>query len=170
MDALGSATLGSPLYRVFFLEEDLAAYRRHLRTMREHAALPAPQMLDGLSEHERQIKSTRGGGILSGLLIPAAYKVACAALDADATHALARAAVAATAYKAKHGKYPEKLGELVPEFVPDVPADPYDGRPLRLRRADGGLVLYSLGRDRKDDAGRPWDADKQEGDLVFRLK
>jgi hypothetical protein len=138
--------------------------------MREHAALPAPQMLDGLSEHERQIKSTRGGGILSGLLIPAAYKVAFAALDADATHALARAAVAATAYKAKHGKYPEKLGELVPEFVPDVPADPYDGRPLRLRRADGGLVLYSLGRDRKDDAGRPWDADKQEGDLVFRLK
>jgi hypothetical protein len=166
----GEAPFALAMYRVFFLEEDLAAYRRHLRTMREHAARPAPQMLDGFAEHERQIKSNRGGGILAGLLLPAAYRLMFAALDADAVHALARTAVAAAAYKAKHGKHPERLGELVPEFLPEVPADPYDGRPVRLRRADGGLVFYSLGRDRKDDAGRPWDADRQEGDLVFRLR
>ena len=58
----------------------------------------------------------------------------------------------------------------MPEFLPEVPADPYDGRPLRLKRTDGGLVLYSLGRDRKDDGGRPEDDKKESGDLVFRLR
>ena len=96
------------------------------------------------------IRSNRGGGILAGLLVPAAYRVLYAALDGDATRGLVRLAVAATAYKAKHGKPPEKLAELVPEFIPEVPPDPYDGRPLRLKRTDGGLVLYSVGRDRKE--------------------
>jgi hypothetical protein len=170
MDAFGEALLDSPVYRVFFLEGDLAAYRRHLRTMRENAAKPTPAALDGFEEHEKVIRATRGGGVLAGLLIPAVYKILYAALDGDATRGLVRLAVAATLYKAKHGKHPEKLSELVPEFLPEVPADPYDGRPLRLKRTDGGLVLYSIGRDRRDDGGRPMDEEKWEGDLVFRLK
>jgi hypothetical protein len=31
-------------------------------------------------------------------------------------------------------------------------------------------VLYSVGRDRKDDGGRTTDEDKEEGDLMFRLR
>ncbi|HET6575074.1 MAG TPA: hypothetical protein VFG68_15815 [Fimbriiglobus sp.] len=170
MNAFGEALLDSPVYRVFFLEGDLAAYRHHMRTMRENAARPTPAALDGFEEHDKVIRATRGGGVLSGLLLPAAYRVLYAALDGDATRGLARLALAATAYKAKHGKHPEKLSELVPEFIAEVPPDPYDGRPLRLKRTDGGLVLYSVGRDRKDDGGRPMDEEKHEGDLVFRLK
>jgi hypothetical protein len=170
LDSFGAAVLDSPLYRVFFLEEDLAAYRAHMRAFREYAFQPAPAMLDKFEEREKLIKATRGGGIMAGLLVPAAYKVAFAALDGDATRALVRLAVAATAFKAKHGKYPEKLAGLVPDFLAEVPPDPYDGRPIRLRPEDGGLVLYSIGRDRKDDGGRAWDDEKKEGDLVFRLR
>jgi hypothetical protein len=170
MDKWGEAVLLTALYRVFFLEEDLAAYRRHLRTMRENAARPTPAALDGFEDHEKAIRATRGGGILAGLLVPATYKALYAALDGDARRGLVRLAVAATAYKAKHGKPPEKLAELVPEFIAEVPPDPYDGRPLRLRRADGGLVLYSVGRDRKDDGGRVMDEETWEGDLTFRLR
>jgi hypothetical protein len=170
MDKFGEAMLDSAVYRVFFLEEDLAAYRRHMRTMRDNAAQPGPAMLDGFDKHDQAIRSTRGGGVLAGLLLPAAWRVAYAALDGDAGRGLARLAAGCAAYKAKHGKYPEKPAELVPEFLPEVPADPYDGRPLRLKRADGGLVLYSLGRDRKDDGGRPEDDKKESGDLVFRLR
>ena len=126
--------------------------------------------LDGLDEHEKVIRATRGGGILSGLLLPASYKAMYAALDGDATRGLVRLAVAAAAYKAKHGKHPEKLAELVPEFLPEVPTDPYDGRPIRLRREEGGVVLYSVGRDRKDDGGRAMDEEKWEGDWAFRLR
>jgi hypothetical protein len=170
MDKAGEWVLVTALYRVFFVEEDLAAYRRHMRVMREDAAKPAPAMLDGLEAHDKVIRDTRGGGIVAGLLLPATYKVAYAALDGDATRGLVRLAVAATLYKAKHGKHPEKLAELVPEFIAEVPPDPYDGRPLRPRRGKDGLVLYSAGRDRDDDGGRPMDEEKHEGDLVFRLK
>ena len=76
MDKFGEAMLDSAVYRVFFLEDDLAAYRRHMRIMRENAAQPAPAMLDGFDKHEKVIRATRGGGILAGLLLPAAYRVA----------------------------------------------------------------------------------------------
>ena len=52
--------------RVFFLEEDLAAYRRHMRVMRDLAARPAVAMLDGLEKHDQEIRDTHGGGILAG--------------------------------------------------------------------------------------------------------
>jgi hypothetical protein len=162
--------LSSPLYRIFFLEDDLAAYRRHMRTLRENAALPAPAMIEGFDKQEKSFRTNRGGGILAGLLLPASLNALHATLDADSTRGLVQLAVASTAYKAKHGKYPEKLSELVPEFVPEVPPDPYDGRPMRLRRGKDEFVIYSIGRNRKDDGGRPWDPEKQEGDLVFRLR
>ena len=60
--------------------------------------------------------------------------------------------------------------EWRPEFLAEVPTDPYDGRPIRMRHVDGGLVLYSIGRDRKDDGGRPAEPGAEDGDLVFRLK
>jgi hypothetical protein len=169
MDSFGEALLDSPVYRVFFLEEDLAAYRRHLRTMRDLAAQPAPAMLDGLEKQEERIRATRGGGVLAGLLIPASYRCAYAALDGDATRNLVRLAAAAAAYKAKHGKYPEKPGGLVPAFLAEVLPDPYDGHPLRWRSAEGGVILYSIGRNRKDDSGTS-DEQRHEGDLVFRLR
>ena len=33
--------------------------------------------------------------------------------------------------------------------------DPFDGHPLRSRRAGEGLLLWSVGRDLTDDAGAP---------------
>ncbi len=169
MDALGEALLATPIYRVFFLEDDLATYRRHMRTMRDNVALPTAAMFDAFDRHEHQLRATRGGGILAGLLIPAAYRVASYALDVDARRALVRVAIAAVSYKAKLGHYPEAIGDLVPEFLPEVVLDPYDGRSLRLRSTRDGVLLYSIGRDRKNDHSRPYDEAKHEGDLTFRL-
>jgi hypothetical protein len=174
--------LDSPLYRVFFLVDDLAAYRRHMRSFRDLAGLSAPAELDGLDKVEDGIKRTRGGGILAGLLLPAAMRGTFASLEGDATRELVKLAIAATFFKSKHGKYPDNLSELVapenrgalrewlPEWIAEVPPDPFDGRPIRMRRVDGGIILYSIGRDRKDDGGHPWDDQKYEGDLVFRLR
>jgi hypothetical protein len=51
-----------------------------------------------------------------------------------------------------------------------VPTDPYDGRPLRLKRLPDGLVIYSVGADRTDNGGNlslnPFSPDV---DLGFRL-
>ncbi len=54
-----------------------------------------------------------------------------------------QAGLATEAYRRKHGRYPEPLEQLVPEFMPAMPVDPRDGQPLHLKRVSKGLVLYT---------------------------
>jgi hypothetical protein len=65
----------------------------------------------------------------------------------------AAAALAAERYRLAKGRWPERLEDLVPDYLPAVPADPFDGRPLRLRRTDDGLMVYSIGPDGEDNGG-----------------
>jgi hypothetical protein len=57
-------------------------------------------------------------------------------------------------YRLKKGDWPQTLAELIPEHLPDVPEDPFDGAPLRYKRLEGGFVVYSVGEDGVDDDGR----------------
>lgn len=41
------------------------------------------------------------------------------------------AILACRRYRARRGRYPDRLEELVPEFLDAVPLDPFDGKPLR---------------------------------------
>jgi hypothetical protein len=53
-----------------------------------------------------------------------------------------------------HGNLPNNLGSLMPNFLQQVPADPFDGQPLRFRPRQSGFVVYSVGLDRQDDGGK----------------
>ena len=75
-----------------------------------------------------------------------------------------------TAYRAKNGKYPEKLDQLIGAHLPAIPKDPFDGQPLRMKRQGQEIVLYSIGDDLKDDGGTPFDPAKGQGDIVFHLR
>jgi hypothetical protein len=80
-------------------------------------------------------------------------------------------ALAAERYRRKHGVWPETLDRLAPDFIHAVPLDPYDGEPLRYRRLDDGVVIYSVGADGRDGGGT---IDRQEptrtgADLGIRL-
>ena len=52
-------------------------------------------------------------------------------------------ASACQSFKAKFGVFPERLDSLVPEFLPAVPRDPYDGGPLRYN--NDKLFLWTPG-------------------------
>ena len=70
--------------------------------------------------------------------------------------ALLTAMMALQAYKMDHGGYPATLGQLIPGYLPAVPADVFaDGKPLHYRRTNTGYCLYSIGPDGKDDGGTP---------------
>jgi hypothetical protein len=67
---------------------------------------------------------------------------------------------------------PSSLDQLVPKYLPALPVDEFDGRPLHYRvNPDGKWVLYSVGPNQTDeDALKPaseprncWDP----GDVVF---
>ncbi len=63
--------------------------------------------------------------------------------------------LALRAYSVEKGHPPEKLADLVPEYLPEVPEDPYSGTRLVYRRNPTGYVLYSVGPDGRDDGGQP---------------
>ena len=57
---------------------------------------------------------------------------------------LALAAIGLERYRLRHGRYPEKLEELVPGILPAVPVDFGDGKPLRYKRAGEQYELWSV--------------------------
>jgi hypothetical protein len=55
------------------------------------------------------------------------------------------AGIACERFRIKHDRWPAALAELCPEFLPEVPIDPYVGKPLKLEKQDDGVVVYSVG-------------------------
>jgi hypothetical protein len=71
----------------------------------------------------------------------------------DVHMALLMADLAIRCYQEKHGRWPESLNDLSPEFVQALPGDPYSGRPLVYRIEGDEPVLYSVGFDGVDNGG-----------------
>jgi hypothetical protein len=165
--AFGLTILQSPVYRVFFLSDDLAGYRRSMQRIQDLAERPYYEAAKDWQAFNQSLK-THPPGIFASIILPAADRCAAVAGEADAARQMSRLALTMIAFHAKNNKYPDRLDELAPDYVPSIPRDPFDGQPLRMKREIKGLLLYSIGRDLKDDGGVPYDAHKQ-GDIVFRL-
>ena len=64
---------------------------------------------------------------------------------------LGRTGFALRSYYKDHGALPPTLAALVPQYLPAVPADPFDGQSLRYDPARG--LVYSVGTTLKDTHG-----------------
>ncbi len=64
-------------------------------------------------------------------------------------------ALALQAWRAEHGDPPPGLSALVPEYLSEVPADPFTPRRTLGYRPGRQPVVYSVGPDGEDDGGRP---------------
>lgn len=73
-----------------------------------------------------------------------------------------RIALAAHAHRRRHGAFPEAISALVPDFLDEVPADPFSpSREFTYRRSatwssgspGPAFILYSVGADGRDDGG-----------------
>lgn len=76
-------------------------------------------------------------------------------------------ALAALLYRRKTGTPPVQLQDLVPDYMPTVPLDPFDGGPLRYRADGQRFVVYSIGPDGADDGGVPFKELDQPYDIEF---
>jgi hypothetical protein len=63
-------------------------------------------------------------------------------------------ALALERYRRERGGYPKELSVLSPTFLSAVPEDRFRGGPLTYRRETRGYLLYSFGKNGKDDGGR----------------
>ncbi len=71
--------------------------------------------------------------------------------QADVQLQATRTILALRAYQLTHGQLPADLNALVPEFLAAVPVDDFDGQPLRYSAEK--KIVYSVGKDLKDDGG-----------------
>jgi hypothetical protein len=68
--------------------------------------------------------------------------------------------LAIKAYEKEHGALPEELAQLVPDYLPRMPKDPFDGKPFRCLRSNvpdlppEAWAVYSIGEDFADDGGK----------------
>lgn len=92
---------------------------------------------------------------------------------------IAECALAAAQYRNDTGKLPNTLEALVPDYLHELPRDPYTyEQPLQYRRDTDRLVVYSIGPNREDDGGmrcpkqvRFHDKSQQESttDIIFEM-
>ncbi len=90
----------------------------------------------------------------SGLLLPEFRSAFLKEASLEALMLATQAGLACKIYKAKTGRYPENLEALVPDILPEVPIDPFTGKPLVFKITDGQLLIYSVGSNQRDDGGR----------------
>ncbi|HTG44341.1 MAG TPA: hypothetical protein VK633_07395, partial [Verrucomicrobiae bacterium] len=69
-------------------------------------------------------------------------------------------------YHSAHGKYPEALAALVPQFAAALPKDIIGGGALKYRVEEGQFVIYSIGWNETDDGGMPGLKSDGSGDLA----
>jgi hypothetical protein len=158
--------------------EDCRMYLDLQRQMLEAAREPFPAAIDKSHSVEQQLQLLAGSrnplerlNYMTTLLIMPASSGSFAATARNlARRDLVLCAIAARQYQHKQGELPASLAALVPEFLPAVPADPFDGKPLRMIATEEGLVLYSIGRDQKDDGGLESGQRSGEPDIAVRLK
>jgi tetratricopeptide (TPR) repeat protein len=95
------------------------------------------------------------GKILYSMLTPALEKLAAKKCQERAEIEALRLKVALRLYELKHGQLPDDLNALVPEYLKDLPMDPYDGKTFRYSKAD--KKLWAIGSDLKDNAGNRYE-------------
>lgn len=86
---------------------------------------------------------------------------------------VARTTLAIERWRLAHnGRLPDSLADLVPGFLPSIPLDPFDEKPLRYKKTEHGYMVYSIGPDLADDGGKERTYPTKESDhydIVFSI-
>jgi hypothetical protein len=62
--------------------------------------------------------------------------------------------IACKIFHTQTGYFPESLDQLAPGIIPEIPLDPFTGKPFLYKKDGTGYILYSFGSNEKDDGGR----------------
>ena len=85
---------------------------------------------------------------------------------------LAKVAIASELFFIQHGRYPKNTAELIPNYLPAIPPDPYSDQPVIYLPAgtrNSRPVVYSIGENEVDDGGIPMEQ-SDLGDIVWHYE
>jgi hypothetical protein len=147
--------------------EQQAALLNYMNALVEIGRVPVEAQVPQIMQLESTLRSASP---LVKLVAPSMVKPARAVCRTKAMLRCTIVAMALERYRLSHGRWPDSLAALVPEYIPWVPTDPYDGAPLRFRRKTDRVVVYSVGVDGQDNDGNVGENPYIPGtDIGFRL-
>ena len=173
--ALGVAQEIPPFYVLSGREDRELAFcldvlRDYLEALRE----PIPKRVRSVQAIDRQVDEARNslGYVMPEPLLKATVHYWRRYFANRARLRTALAAVAVERYRLVNGELPDKLRHLVPQYLDAVPVDPFDGKLLRYRKLKKGFIVYSIGKNLKDDAGSEdqLGGDIGTADMIFRIE
>jgi len=127
-----------------------------------------PLVETNASVWKRLIKGNAMGDMIFDLLEPSLKGFCARRCREDVNVTATQLLLALKIYKEQHGKLPESLSELVPEFFPQVPIDDFDGKPFRY--LPDRKLIYSVGPDLKDSGGEDFRKNSGNDDLPFKIE
>ncbi len=114
--------------------------------------------------------------LLSSIMMPSLERAIQIGFRQRAFRRMTAVALAIRLYETDHGQRPATLDDLVPQYLPAVPPDPFhvDAAPLRYLPENDPPLLYSVGPNAKDDRGlyvlqTDGDVDWEQVDMPFFL-
>jgi hypothetical protein len=136
------------------LKSGIIWMQNQYRDLEKNIGLPYSEIKKSLREFQQTRQSLPWYYKLSGGLFPDFQSVFLKEATLEAMMLTTKAGLACKIYKIQTGHYPESLAALVPDLLDKEPIDPFTGKPLIYRLQDGGIIIYSVGSNEKDDGGR----------------
>lgn len=158
---------------------DRVAYLRYMRRCVEAASQPLPRAVKeskavaGELQEMRESTRARMRYPFTCMLAPGLRAITAILAEAVARCRVTEVGLALEMYNTREGKYPESLEELLPDFLPSIPEDPFTGAPLKFKRSEKGVVVYSVGPNEEDEGGA-YDKDQArkkrlKDDIAWRI-
>jgi hypothetical protein len=144
-------------WRLAWLDQDELRFLRLYQLMLDHAR-NAIERRDwssfGLSD--KDFPYDRKRFLLSDAYTPNLELILRRVFEFETQREMTIAAIGIKRHQLHAGKLPSDLTALVPEYLPQLPHDWMNGKPLRYHQnSDGTFTLYSVGVDGRDDGGDP---------------
>jgi hypothetical protein len=174
--ALGRDGLPLPSGPLVFLyqaaglsDKDALVYLDYVEACIKANQVPLHQRRKAVEAAEDELGSVSKIHVLLHAFVPPLSRVTELDLTAIARLRTAHVALAVERYRLSAGRLPDRLADLVGDYLDAVPTDPFDGKDLRYKKLEAGFVVYSIGEDETDNGGKeePARAKRRGYDITF---
>ncbi len=140
------------------LVSDFAEYLKFAARLRDHLSPTQPS-------HQKVPDSVPPSALLTSALSRHFENIPVISGEYLAKLKLGHIGIKLELYRSSHGKYPDSLADLGLPLA--ATTDPFSSSPLIYRSTSSGVLLYSVGPNGVDEAGR--ERSRGQGDLVWKI-
>jgi hypothetical protein len=123
----------------------------------------------GFYFYPRKLPTNLTSNALVCVMLPALNVIVRVGHDLDTHRSMFDVAMALEEHRADDVTYPDRLNKLVPRYLAQPCHDDFTGSEFVYRRTENGYLLYSLGKNGRDDGGRTRDEDETADDVIIEV-